>query len=130
VLADFHVFAEPPPVSAAERERTGDLARRLEVDQLMPAPESGVAPNEAQRRRLAMLAAEITDRPIRIYDGWTDGQAPRFHDLFHHFLVPEQRGRGRTLVIVGDAAALAGCVDRVVRMEDGKLSDADPGGAP
>jgi putative ATP-binding cassette transporter len=83
-------------------------------------------PGESERVRAAIVAAEIEDRPIRIYDERAARVEPRYREAFVETL-REARARGRTCVVAtGDAAVLA-AADQVLRMRDGRLiSPAEP----
>ena len=56
--------------------------------------------SQGQRRRLALLAAWLEDRPICILDEWAANQDPSFKQIFYHELLPELRAAGKALLVI------------------------------
>ena len=83
-----------------------------------------------QRRRLALLAACLEDRPICLFDEWAANQDPAFKRIFYREILPELRLDGRTLVVISHDDEYHDVADRIVRLRDGRIvADHLPEGA-
>lgn len=79
---------------------------------------------EAERIYMAIVAIELQDRPIRIYDECVVQIEPRYRDAFAETL-REARGRGRLCVLSTSDAATIALADRVLRLADGRIVSSD-----
>jgi putative pyoverdin transport system ATP-binding/permease protein len=91
-----------------------DLSRRQDID------DAETPLTDAERIRHALVAAEIEDRPIRLYDERVARLDRRFREAFTETL-REARSRGRLCIVATSDADLIAAADRVLRMEDGRL---------
>ncbi len=125
VFADGHLFRKLhglDPEGLDERARD-DLAR-LGLDgqvRVEGGAFSTVDLSMGQRRRLALLAACLEDRPICVFDEWAANQDPSFKKVFYLELLPELRARGRTIVVISHDEEYQDVADRVLRLRDGLL---------
>ena len=78
---------------------------------------------EAERTCLALVAMEIQDRPIRLYDERITRVEPRYREAFAETL-REARGRGRLCILATSDARMIAMADRVIRMVDGFIDAA------
>ena len=125
VFSDFHLF------ETLSGERCGHLDRlareyleRLHLDHKVRVQDgrfSTTALSQGQRKRLALLAAWMDDRPIYLFDEWAADQDPAFKDVFYTQLVPELARRGRTVVAITHDVRYFHLADRIVKLEEGKL---------
>ncbi len=74
-----------------------------------------------QRKRLAMIAALLEDRPVYVFDEWSAEQDVNFRDYFYHSLIPLLRDRGKLVVVTSHDEKYWGVADRVVKMDLGKV---------
>lgn len=88
---------------------------------------STTALSQGQRRRLALLAAYIEDRPIYIFDEWAANQDPCFKDLFYRQMLPELVTRGKAALVITHDERYYHIADRLIRMEGGKFVTGEPG---
>jgi len=124
VFADFHLFEEllgvaPTQQSAVHRylERLG-IAQRVRVEH---GRFSTLDLSTGQRKRLALVAAYLEDRPIVVFDEWAADQDPVFKRVFYTELIPELRAQGKTVIAITHDDAYFGCADRLVMMESGRV---------
>lgn len=126
VFADYHLFDEllggDGPAFAAEASR---YLRRLDLGhkvQLQGHRLSSTALSQGQRKRLALLAAVLEDRPICVFDEWAADQDPAFKDVFYREILPELKARGKTVVAITHDERYFGCADRCVQLDSGRLA--------
>ena len=77
--------------------------------------------SQGQRKRLALLAAYLEDRPIYLFDEWAADQDPLFKEIFYRELLPEFKARGKTVIVISHDDRYFSLGDRVVKLEDGRL---------
>jgi putative ATP-binding cassette transporter len=124
IFGDFHLF---------DRLYGIDESRHAEVDALLSQMqiatktrfEGGKFTNldlsTGQRKRLAMIAALLEDKPIYIFDEWAADQDPQFKDYFYTQLLQSLKNQGRTVIAVTHDDRYFAVADRVLKMEFGKL---------
>jgi putative ATP-binding cassette transporter len=129
VFADFHVFesllgvATDPETCA----RVQGYLAKLHLDRKVAITAgrlSTVNLSQGQRKRLALLAAYLDDRPIYVFDEWAADQDPMFKAVFYQELLPELRARGKTVLVVSHDDRYFHVADRVLRLEMGRLTAA------
>ncbi len=125
VFYDFFLFDRLFGIDPAYlRAHGGDyLARlhlahkvRLEGDRL-----STLDLSQGQRKRLALLAAYLEDRPIYVFDEWASDQDPTFKQIFYHQLLPELKARGKTVIVITHDDRYFDAADRIVKLEQGQV---------
>jgi putative ATP-binding cassette transporter len=126
VFADFHVFESLLGVAqdAATVARVQRYLRRLHLDRKVTIRNgrlSTVSLSQGQRRRLALLAAYLDDRPVYVFDEWAADQDPAFKAVFYLELLPELRAAGKTVIVVSHDDRYFHIADRVLRLEMGQL---------
>lgn len=70
-----------------------------------------------QRKRLALLAAYLEDKPIMIFDEWAENQDPAFKNVFYNELLQELKSRGKLVLVISHEAQFYGVADRVITLD-------------
>jgi putative pyoverdin transport system ATP-binding/permease protein len=128
VFSDFHVLERlvgGPDCSLDDRARA--YLQKLHLDHKVKVEAgrlSTTALSSGQRKRLALLAAYLEDRPIYLFDEWASDQDPEFKDVFYHTLLPELRDRGKAVIAITHDDRYFGIADRLIRLHDGQLDPA------
>lgn len=130
VFADGHLFGgllglDRPDLEAeavAGLERLG-LDARVQVKD---GTYSTLDLSQGQRRRLALLTATLEDRPVLIFDEWAANQDPGSRRAFYHQILPELKAAGKALVIISHDEDYFGVADRVIRLREGRIVEAEP----
>lgn len=86
--------------------------------------------SQGQRKRLALLTAYLEDRPIYLFDEWAADQDPLFKEIFYYQLLPELKARGKALIVISHDDRYYQVADRVIKLEAGKLQQAEIIAAP
>ncbi len=104
--------------------RARDYLRRLELDHKV-AIEGGVlsttALSQGQRKRLALLAAYLEDRPVYLFDEWASDQDPVFKAVFYRQILPDLKRRGKAVVVISHDDRYYDAADRIVKLESGRI---------
>ena len=128
VFSDSPVFPELPGGDGPASE---DEARRLlarfglgEKVRIASGAFDEAGLSAGQRKRLALVAALLEDKPVYLFDEWAAEQDPPFRRAFYEEILPELRRRGKLVVAITHDDRYFHLADRVVRMEYGKQSEA------
>ncbi|MEQ1502801.1 MAG: ATP-binding cassette domain-containing protein [Myxococcota bacterium] len=136
VSAGDHLFADLHDRRVDCGHRAALLLARFELPGvgLVDGRWSTTALSQGQRKRLALVAALLEDRPALFLDEWAADQDPRFKSVFYRQLLPWIRASGRAVVVVTHDDEFFDCADRRIHLEDGRLIElptlpvAHPGG--
>ena len=135
VFSDYYLFDEllgshrPSFVQEAQEQlERWELTHKVEVrnDRF-----STISLSAGQRKRLALVASLLEDRPICLFDEWAADQDPVFKALFYESVLSELQKRGKTVIAITHDDRYFGAADRCVRLESGRVvSDGRAPGQP
>ncbi|MDJ0933256.1 ATP-binding cassette domain-containing protein [Breoghania sp.] len=74
-----------------------------------------------QRKRLALIAALVEDRPVYVFDEWSAEQDVLFRDHFYNTLIPRLREQGKTVIATTHDEQYRKLADRVVKLDLGEI---------
>lgn len=125
VFSDFHLsdtIARQP--SAGLDEIATDYLKQFRLDHKVTV-KNGVFSttdlSQGQRKRLALIAAILEDRPIYVFDEWAADQDVSFRQKFYHEILPELKRRGKTLFVISHDQHYFDFADRLIVLEEGRL---------
>ncbi|HEX8116639.1 MAG TPA: cyclic peptide export ABC transporter [Pyrinomonadaceae bacterium] len=125
VFSDFHLFES---LLGMNRASLDDHARarlvQLQLDHKVRVKEGAFSTTElsqGQRKRLALLTADMEDRPIYLFDEWAADQDPQFKKVFYYQFLPELKARGKAVLVISHDDRFYHVADRIVRLDDGKV---------
>lgn len=127
VFADYHLFARLYGVDAKALERAPELLRRLEMENKVSLDDgafSTVDLSAGQRKRLALVAALLEDKPVLVLDEWAADQDPHFRKVFYEEILPQLRAEGRIVICVTHDDRWFGVADQILHMVEGRLEAA------
>lgn len=128
VFADGHLFSTLMGIDAEARgEWAGAYLRKLKLEgkvEVRQGAFSTVDLSVGQKRRLALLAACVEDRPVCVLDEWAAHQDQESRRVFYRELLPELRARGKALLIISHDEEYFDAADRVVRLDGGLIREA------
>ena len=78
-----------------------------------------------QRKRLALIALLLEDRPIYFFDEWAADQDPHFREKFYRDILPRIQAAGRTVIAVTHDEKYFDVPElrvRRVHMEEGRIA--------
>jgi len=127
IFSDFHLFEDlANMINAPQDTQFLTFQKELHLENKVTLADgsytfSGLS--HGQRRRLALLLAFIDDRPIYLFDEWAADQDPYFKNFFYHKYLPELKARGRSAIVVTHDDRYFHVGDRVMKMENGKMTE-------
>jgi putative ATP-binding cassette transporter len=126
VFADAFVFDSLLGYSGADAEaRAVDMLEALQLDNKLRLDQGRFSTTElsrGQRKRLALLAAYVEDRPFYLFDEWAAEQDPQFRDVFYCRLLPELKARGKTVIVISHDDRYFHLADKLLRLEEGRIA--------
>lgn len=126
VFSDFYVFERLLGLSSHNlKTRVQDYLVQLQLDHKVQLQDnnsySTTALSQGQRKRLALLAAYLEDRPIYVFDEWASDQDPVFKKIFYTQLLVELRNRGKAVVVISHDDQYFQNADHVVKLDYGQV---------
>ncbi len=76
-----------------------------------------------QKKRLAMVLARLSSKPILLLDEWAADQDPEFRAFFYEHLLPQLRDEGRLVIVVTHDDNYFDRADRCVRFDGGLIAE-------
>lgn len=73
-----------------------------------------------QRKRLALVASLVEDRPIFAFDEWAADQDPEYREWFYLELLPMLKARGKTVIAVTHDDRYFPVADQLLQMDKGR----------
>ena len=124
IFADFHLFDRLYGMAGVDESRVAELLRRVRIDDktsFSGGRFTNLDLSTGQKKRVALVAALLEDKPIYVFDEWAADQDPEFRRYFYEELLGEIRGSGKTVVAVTHDDRWFHVADRVVKMEYGVI---------
>jgi len=123
VFTDFHLFEmllglEQVDDQVREYLARFNLSHKVEVKgNVLSTTEL----SQGQRKRLALIAAYLEDRPFYVFDEWAADQDPHFKQIFYYQLLPELKAAGKTVLVISHDDRYYHVADYLVRLDEGKV---------
>jgi putative pyoverdin transport system ATP-binding/permease protein len=125
VFYDFYLFDRVHDVdNSSMGPRVSRYLEQLHLDNKVAIRDGKLSTldlSQGQRKRLALLAAFIQDRPIYIFDEWASDQDPIFKQVFYRQILPELKSRGKTVIVISHDDRYYDAADRIIKLESGQL---------
>ena len=125
VFSDFYLFDDLLGLGISELDKQArEYLIKLQLNHKVEVKDgtfSTIDLSQGQRKRLALLAAYLEDRPIYIFDEWASDQDPLFRDLFYLYLLPELKARGKTILVVSHDDRYYHVADRLIKLDYGQM---------
>lgn len=129
VFSDFHLFERLLELERGDLDERGNrLLRRLHLQHKVEVRDGAFttrALSQGQRKRLALVAAYLEDRPFLVFDEWAADQDPVFKEVFYRELLPDLKAQGKAVLVISHDDRYFHLGDRLLRLEDGRLSSLD-----
>ncbi|OQX25917.1 MAG: hypothetical protein BWK80_13145 [Desulfobacteraceae bacterium IS3] len=126
VFGDFHLFDTLYGIGEVDEQKLDSLLVQMEIASAVWWSEgrfSSVSLSAGQKKRLALVAALMEDKPVCIFDEWAAEQDPHFRQYFYESLLPSFKAQGKTVIAVTHDDRYFHTADRIVTMEQGRISD-------
>ena len=127
VLQDYHLFDRLYGIEKIDFEKVGEMLERIQLEEKTAILPDGRFANlnlsAGQKKRLALIVAELDNREIYVFDEWAADQDPRFRKYFYEEYLQHLKSSGKTVLAVTHDEKYYHVADRVLQMEYGKLTE-------
>lgn len=128
IFSDYHLFDklygsenEPDPMLVKA------LLHKMELYDAITSYENGgftnISLSSGQKKRLALIAAILEDKPIYIFDEVAADLDPEFRDKFYYEILSELKSKGKTLLVVSHDQQYWSVADRILNFRDGVMRE-------
>lgn len=127
VFADYHLFSRLYGLASHSPQRLTELLERFEMADKVSVQEGAFSTRDlssGQRKRLALIATLLEDRPVLVLDEWAADQDPHFRAVFYEQLLPALREQGKLIICVTHDDRWFHLADQILRMDEGRLEAA------
>ncbi len=124
IFSDFTLFERIHGVERPDPARVQALIDELDLSRktaFVDGRFTELALSTGQRKRLAMVAALVRERPIHVFDEWTAEQDPEHRAWFYHTLLPRLAAAGGIVVAVTHDEEFFDLADRIVHFDAGRM---------
>lgn len=124
VFSDFFLFDGPVGLDNVDDEKWNYYLDLFELEGKVSMENGQYSTTDlstGQRKRLALIAALLEEKPILVLDEWAADQDPYFRKKFYTEILPLLKSRGFTILAITHDDKYYHCADKVYRMEEGKL---------
>nr|VFJ95440.1 MAG: putative ATP-binding cassette transporter [Candidatus Kentron sp. H]VFJ96944.1 MAG: putative ATP-binding cassette transporter [Candidatus Kentron sp. H]VFK02641.1 MAG: putative ATP-binding cassette transporter [Candidatus Kentron sp. H] len=124
IFTDFHLFDRFYGLEGIDEERVTELICLMGLDDKVSYQERGFSTldlSTGQKKRLALIAAMLEDKPFYLFDEWAADQAPGFREYFYKTLLPDLKARNKLVICVTHDDNYYHLADRIYKLELGRL---------
>jgi putative ATP-binding cassette transporter len=124
IFGNFHLFDRLYGLENVDAAMVNDLIADMELSGKVRYENGRFTDlnlSTGQRKRLALIAALLEDRPIYAFDEWSAEQDVHFRDVFYRRILPQLKQQGKTVIAVTHDERYWHLADRVIRFDLGRI---------
>ncbi|MFH0787432.1 MAG: cyclic peptide export ABC transporter [Pseudomonadota bacterium] len=129
VFSDFFLFERLYGLEDIDPQRVKALIREMDLEQKTSFEQGRFTDlnlSTGQRKRLALIAALLEDRPVCVFDEVAADQDPVFRKYFYETFLSKLKTEGKTVIAVSHDDRYFHVADRIIRMDYGKVIKEGP----
>lgn len=126
VFSDFYLFDKIYGIDNIDKEQVQEYLKLFEVDKKITIENGTFSSTDlstGQRKRLAIIAALLENKPILVLDEWAADQDPMFRKKFYKEILPLLKQKGITIIAITHDDAYYSSCDRIYKMDYGKMHE-------
>lgn len=128
IFADFQLFPRIMSDVTPEMERQVErILQDLEIAHKVQFKNGQFTTVEqlsmGQKRRLSLVSAYMTERPVFMFDEWTADQDPVLRTVFYQKILPALRDEGKIVIVISHDDKFFYVADQIIRLEYGLRID-------
>ena len=130
IFNDFHLFDRLYGLEHVKQEEVDRLIDLMELSgkvQFVDGRFTQLQLSTGQRKRLALIATLLEDRPIYMFDEWAAEQDIHFRETFYTKILPDLKAQGKTIIAVTHDERFWNVADRVIKFDLGTIEWERPG---
>ena len=125
IFPDLHLFPALHGIDTVDEANAQSLLERMHLQDKVRIVNHGFSTTElstGQRKRLAMIAALLEDKPVYVFDEWAADQDVHFRHVFYHEILPQLKQQGKTVLAVTHDERYWDACDVRYRLDLGRLT--------
>jgi len=126
IFSDFHLSRRLYAINDPDPVKIRSLLERLEMHDKVTVRDgsfSTIDLSTGQRKRLALIVAELENKQVIVLDEWAADQDPHFRRIFYEELLPDFKARGKIIICVTHDDRWFHLADRVYKMNEGRIEE-------
>jgi putative ATP-binding cassette transporter len=128
IFSDFHLFDRLYGLGERDPAEVRQLIARMGLADKVDYRDgrfTNLDLSTGQRKRLALIASFLEDKPIYVFDEWAADQDVEFRARFYEEIIPDLTARGKTVIAVTHDDRWYDRCDQLLRLDYGKLTDVE-----
>ena len=125
VFSDYYLFERLSGVNNLfSKSQAKEYLRQLQLENKVEIRNNRLSTtslSQGQRKRLALLAAYLENRPIYLFDEWASDQDPIFREIFYKQILSNLKQRGKTVLVISHDDNYFPVADRIIKLDYGKI---------
>ncbi|MBF2067018.1 MAG: cyclic peptide export ABC transporter [Calothrix sp. C42_A2020_038] len=125
VFSDYYLFERISGIdNKLSQKQAREYLRQLQLDnkvEIRDTKLSTTSLSQGQRKRLALLAAYLENRPIYLFDEWASDQDPIFREIFYKQIIINLKQQGKTVIVISHDDFYFPIADRIIKLDYGKI---------
>jgi putative ATP-binding cassette transporter len=126
VFNDFYLFEKLYGIGEVDGEKAVYYLSLFELDNKVSFANRAFSSRDlstGQRKRLALVATLLENKPVIVLDEWAADQDPHFRKKFYTRILPILKAEGFTIIAITHDDKYYHCADRLYKMENGRLTE-------
>ncbi|MDM8548871.1 cyclic peptide export ABC transporter [Desulfobacterales bacterium HSG2] len=126
IFSDYHLFMRLYGMGEIDPDQAEDFIRMMQLEGKVGLDKNRFTTLElstGQKKRLAMIAVLLENKPVYVFDEWAADQDPQFRRYFYESLLPSFKARGKAVIAVTHDDRWFHVADRVMRLEYGQIGN-------
>jgi len=124
IFSDFYLFEELFGIDQVNEKKWNHYLTLFEMENKVHLDGKRFSTTNlstAQRKRLALIASLLEEKPILVLDEWAADQDPYFRKKFYTEIIPTLKKEGITIIAITHDDRYYHIADKLYRMDEGRL---------
>lgn len=124
IFTDYYLFDRIAGVDIQNLDLVESLLISLRMNEKVRIDAdrfSTVKLSDGQKKRLALLVAQLKNVDMYIFDEWAADQDPEFKEVFYKEILPDLKKRGKIVLVITHDNRYFDVADKIVYMENGRV---------
>ncbi|MDY6988812.1 MAG: cyclic peptide export ABC transporter [Thermodesulfobacteriota bacterium] len=126
IFTDFHLFDRLYGLEEVDEETLRELLDTMQISDKTGFAHgrfTNINLSTGQKKRLALIASYLENKPIFVFDEVAADQDPEFRRYFYEVLLKDLKEQGKTIIAASHDDRYFHVADRVLKMEFGQFMD-------
>jgi putative ATP-binding cassette transporter len=126
IFSDFYLFDKLYGFDKIDKQQIDHLLATMALNKKVEWVDKHFSTKKlstGERKRLALIAALLEDRPIYVFDEWAADQDTYFRHYFYETLLPLLKQQGKTVIVVTHDDTFFHLADQHIRLNYGQLEN-------